>query len=100
MKIIWSPTAIADLAAIAEYIAQDHPQAAWRLIQRLRLRTRRLAQHPRLGRAVPEWEAEEIRELIEAGHRIIYQILPRRIEIVTVLDGRRRLPPTTNDLRR
>ena len=100
MKVIWSPTAIADLEAIAEYIAQDRPQAAWRLLQRFRLRTRRLAQHPRLGRVVPEWEAEDIRELIEAGHRIIYKILPRRIEIVTVLDGRRCLPPTPSDLRR
>jgi len=47
---------------------------------------------PQLGRVVPEWEREELRELTEAGHRIVYRLGDDEIEIVTVYDGRRRFP--------
>ena len=37
-------------------------------------------------------------ELIESGYRIIYVILPDRIDIVTVRDTRRVLPRSLRDL--
>ena len=37
MKIIWSPTAVRNLDAIWEYIAQDNPDAGDRIVERLKL---------------------------------------------------------------
>ena len=34
----------------------------------------------------------ELRELIEGGYRIVYRILDRSVEVLTVFDGRRLLP--------
>ena len=45
-----------------------------------------------MGRRVPENRGEdEIRELLFQNYRIIYRVVPDRIEIITVLHGSRDL---------
>ena len=44
-----SPEAEADIAAIAEYVAEDNPAAAGRLVDRLLEQCRRLGEFPKLG---------------------------------------------------
>jgi len=41
---------------------------------------------------VPEYDAEEVRELIEKPYRIIYRVKPDQIDIVAVIHGARLLP--------
>jgi toxin ParE1/3/4 len=72
--IVLSRTAEADLAGIVEYIARDNPAAATRFGRELVAHTRMLEEHPRVGRVVPEFQIETLRELIHGSYRIVYKI--------------------------
>ncbi|HEX8693003.1 MAG TPA: type II toxin-antitoxin system RelE/ParE family toxin [Longimicrobium sp.] len=85
MKVVWSDTALAQLRAIHAYIAQNSERYAQRTVDRLTNRTKQIAQFPRSGRVVPEFESEDIRELIEGHYRLIYEIQPRQIVIAAVV---------------
>jgi len=73
-KIRWTNIALDDLQAIHEYVAKDSPKYADRLMDKIIERVDVLEQHPKIGRKVPEFDNELIRELIEGNFRIIYQI--------------------------
>lgn len=85
------PQACADLEAIYEYIAGDSSQNAARMIERLIDRAEGMVAFPQSGRVVPEYEQENIREIIEPPYRIIYYTLPDRIDVLTVMHGARLL---------
>ncbi len=70
----WTNIALDDLRAIYDYVAQDSPKYADRLIDKIVEKVDVLKQHPRIGRKVPEFDNELIRELIEGSYRIIYRI--------------------------
>ncbi len=53
--------------------------------------TRTLARFPRSGRKVPEFDGENIRELIAYSYRIIYTIEPEEVTIAAVIHGKRML---------
>jgi addiction module RelE/StbE family toxin len=90
MKLEWSEPAIEDLNNLHAYIAKDSPHYARLFIERLLAAAEPLADFPEMGRHVPETDAENIRELIVQGYRIIYQIeVPARIVVLTVVHGRR-----------
>jgi plasmid stabilization system protein ParE len=72
MKVFWTETAVNHLSAIYSYISQNSPQYAQRLVERLTRRSEQIANFPFSGRIVPEFETEQIREVIEGSHRIIY----------------------------
>jgi toxin ParE1/3/4 len=48
-----------------------------------------LARFPPLGRKVPEFEDENVRELLVYSYRIIYRLLPDEALIVAVIHGKR-----------
>ena len=74
MKVHWTDTAEAHLDAIYAYIAHDSPQYALRMVDRLTRRSQQIADFPLSRRKVPEYEADEIREVIEGPYRITYHI--------------------------
>lgn len=92
MKVRWTHTALKHLTAIHAYIAQDSPIYAHRMVDRLTRRSEQLAAFPYSGRKVPEYEADDIREIIEASYRIIYRLREDRIDILAVMHGARKLP--------
>ena len=65
MKVIFSGRAKADMAEIVRYIAQDKPKAARKWAADIRKSTRMLSTLPQLGRVVPEYGDEKIREIIK-----------------------------------
>jgi addiction module RelE/StbE family toxin len=73
-KIKWTNLALDDLRDIHDYVAQDSPKYADRLMDKIIERVDVLEQHPKIGRKVPEFDKELIRELIEGNYRIIYRI--------------------------
>lgn len=85
MKVHWTDTAQEHLAAIHAYIAQDSPAYAKRLIDRLTRRSQQIAGFPLSGRRVPEYDMEQIREVIESAYRIIYHIKPDQIDVLAVV---------------
>ena len=63
-----------DLQYIYDYVAKDSPKFADRLMDKIIERVDVLEHHPKIGRKVPEFDNEQIRELIEGNYRIIYRI--------------------------
>jgi addiction module RelE/StbE family toxin len=89
MKIVWTATAQDHLDAIYAYISQDSQQYALRMVDRLTKRSNQIADAPFSGRRVPEYELEQIREVIEGAYRIIYYIKPDQIDVLAVIHGAR-----------
>lgn len=48
-----------------------------------------LAQFPRSGRKVPEFDNEDIRELIVYSYRTIYRLQEHEVVIAAVIHGKR-----------
>ncbi len=93
MKVFWTITAVAHLQAIHDYVAQNSPTYAQQLVDRLTRRSEQIATFPESGRVVPEYEANDIREVIERRYRIIYRIKADQVDILAVLHGAQHLPP-------
>ncbi len=91
LKVEFSPTALFDLEDIADYIAQDNPTAAELWVDKLVEAVQKVASHPRSGRAVPELEDPKIREVIVGVYRVIYRVEEKRLLVLTVIEGHRRL---------
>jgi len=85
-----------DLRAIVEFIGQDSPTYAAATAGRIMEAVAPLKRHPKLGRTVPEFDDETIRELIVRNYRVVYHLEEHRVGIVAVVhcsrDLLRRLP--------
>jgi len=92
MRVHWTENAIGHLVNIYEYIAINSPTYGKRLVDRITRRSEQIAKQPLSGRKVPEYEAEDIRELIEKPYRIVYRIKQDQIDVVAVIHGARILP--------
>ena len=89
MKVHWTDTAQRHLDAIYHFIAQDSPAYAKRMVDRLTRRSVQIGEFPFSGRSVPEYEMEQIREVIEGPYRIIYYVKTDQIDVLAVLHGAR-----------
>jgi addiction module RelE/StbE family toxin len=90
-KVIWSPEAIEDLEAIADYIARDSEFYARAVVKKVLSVARRIIDFPFIGRIVPEIGHEKIRECLVYSYRLIYKINQQTILIVAVIHGKRLL---------
>jgi toxin ParE1/3/4 len=92
MNVYWTDNAIRHLANIYEYIALNSPTYAKGMVDRITRRSSQIADSPFSGRMVPEYQAQDIRELIEKPYRIIYRIKGDQIDVLAVIHGARLLP--------
>jgi plasmid stabilization system protein ParE len=92
VKVVWTDQALARLVAIGEFVAQDGPTAAQRLVASLVDRGDSLARLPRRGRPLPGHEQAGLRELIDGNFRIVYRTRGDTVEILTVFERHRLLP--------
>jgi plasmid stabilization system protein ParE len=90
-RIAWSRRALQDLEDIAEYIAGDSPTYAGIVVKKIVSQTRMLAQFPRAGRKVPEFDDENVRELIVYSYRVVYRLLSEEVLVAAVIHGKRSL---------
>ena len=90
-RVIWSPRAVEDLEATAQYIAVDSTVYAAAVVKRILNTARRLSQFPLSGRIVPELADDNIREWFAYSYRVIYQVENRVVTIATVVHGKRLL---------
>ena len=88
-RIVWSSRAAQDLDSIVDYIAGDSPAYAGVVLKNIVNQTRILARFPQAGRKVPEFDDENIRELVVYSYRIIYRLQPDEALIVAVIHGKR-----------
>jgi len=87
MKIVLSNEAIDDTNSIYKYISRDSIKYARKTIEDIRIKIRILKEQPYIGRKVPEFDDEYLRELLYKSYRIIYEIEEDTINIKTVLHG-------------
>ncbi len=73
-RIIWSETALTDLQDLVRYIARDDRQVAKRFGDLIVTKVESLQTFPKVGRIVPEYREECLREIIVSPYRIVYEI--------------------------
>jgi toxin ParE1/3/4 len=88
----WTDFAKARLHKIHEYIAEDSLNIADKTIEKIVKRSMRISELPRSGRKVLEYNLADVREVLERPYRIIYRIMPERIDVLTVMHYRQLLP--------
>ncbi len=72
-EVIWSEPALADLDAIADYIALDNPEAASKLVQHIFKHLDQLQDHPDSGPRLQEFRSSRYRQIVEPPCRVIYR---------------------------
>jgi addiction module RelE/StbE family toxin len=84
MKLKWTRLALQDLRHLHEYIAEDNPSAANRMVTRIQDSTQRLKKHPHMGRP---GRVQGTRELVIAGspYIVVYILGDSEIHIVAVI---------------
>ena len=92
MKVRFTRPAQRDLVRIHDYVSQQSPEIASRMVARLIERSRLLADHPLEGRATDEPNA---RVIVEPRLRyfIFYSIVADEIHITHIRHTSRRRPP-------
>lgn len=91
MRVVWTPAALSDLDEIQDYIAQDSPVAAYRVVLELTTRTRtNLSDFPLMGRV---GRASGTRELVfpDLPYIVAYR-LTDRVEVLAVVHSARDWP--------
>lgn len=91
MKLLWTRRARDDLTEIALYIARDKLNAALDWVQNLQDRAETIPESPRAFRMVPEYDRDDIREMITGNYRTVFKIESARIVILTVFEGHKQL---------
>lgn len=90
-KVIWANVAENDLQNIIAYIAEDSPQNALHILNKIRQKASNLYALPERGRIVPELQDQRIvqyREFIISPWRLIYRIFERKVSVLSVIDSR------------
>jgi toxin ParE1/3/4 len=82
-KLRWTDEAASWLEDIYRYIAQDDPQAAWRVVTSIYEKTQMLGSFPRMGHAHRSEPEGEIRILSYGHYRIAYLI--RSEDLIEIL---------------
>ena len=90
MRVLWTEAALNQLEAIRDFLSQTSPEYAQRVIERLVGRSEQLAAFPRSGRMVPEYELDEVRQVIEGSYRIIYLIKEQQLEVLAIIHSARK----------
>ena len=93
MKLRWTRLALQDLRHLHEYVAEDNPLAASRMVVRIQDATQRLKKHPQMGRPGP---VQGTRELVIAAspYIVVYILRDSEIQIVAVIHSAMRWPDT------
>ena len=91
MQIIWLTTALNNLDELAEYIAQENPQAARQVLELIETQVNLLATQPALGRPGRVLGTREL--VISNTHYLVpYRIKNNVVEILRVFHTSRKLP--------
>jgi toxin ParE1/3/4 len=92
MRVSWTIPALADLDQIQDYVAQESPTIAYRLINNLIDKTEQLlSSHPIAGRS---GRVGGTRELVIARTPciVVYRVAAAHVDIVAIIHGAREWP--------
>jgi len=90
--IRFAESAVTDLEEIKQwYTEQGVPDVGIRIITKIIERVESLRDHPEMGRVVPEFDQQFLRELIEPPFRVVYRHESEQVHIVRVWRSERQL---------
>jgi toxin ParE1/3/4 len=89
--VIWLDEALEDLKSIGNYIAQDNPQAAYKVLLTIKSTADALAEQPLVGR---KGRVNQTRELVirDLPYIVPYTITSENIQILAVMHTARKWP--------
>ncbi len=98
MKILVSESAFADLEDIIEYYKeQEIPKIGTEAVSAIIKHIQVLLEHPEIGRKVPEFNDEYIREIVHPPYRIVYLKEIKTVQIIRVWRSERILKLPDNE---
>ncbi len=90
-QVRWSLTAGTDLQEIEDFIARDSVLHAITFVERIVESAETLLNNPHIGRVVPEFNRQDLREVLYRGYRIVYLVQNDAALILRVVHGARDL---------
>jgi len=90
-QVRWSLTAGNDLQDIENFIARDSVLHAITFVDRMVESTETLLTNSHIGRVVPEFNRDDLREVLFRQYRVIYLLQDETIFILRVVHGSRDL---------
>ena len=88
-SVVWTPLSRDGLDDTLEYIAEDSPEAAKKVLIVVLGVAESLGIFSERGRVVPELHDQSIREVFIYNYRMIYEVLPSEVRILAFLHGAR-----------
>jgi len=73
-RVIWTQSALGDLHGLVRYISRDDRAVADRFGNLIVSKVDGLGRFPRMGRIVPEFAMDALRQILVPPYRIIYEI--------------------------
>lgn len=99
MKIFVSNSAYGDLESIKEYYGEEGvPHIGKQFISAIIEHVQTLVDNPDIGRVVPEFGEERIRELIHSPFRVVYLREQNSIHVIRVWRSERLLKLPENEI--
>ncbi len=90
-RIRWSPKAIQSFEEICNQISKDSEYYASIFAKKINAIVKEIPRFPKLGRIVPEYQEENVREKIFQSYRIVYRLKADIVEIVVICHGAKQL---------
>ncbi len=92
MKILFSESALRDLEDLKIfYIEEGVPEIGEKFIVKIIKHIETIPDNPKIGRKVPEFNLENIRELIHGLFRIVYLLEKKLIHVIRIWRSERLL---------
>ena len=88
-RVAWAHSARDALDQAAQYIAEDSPLAAQRLVERALAAAESLEALAIRGRVVPELDTPAVRELLVERFRLIFEVGEEAVTILAFVHGAR-----------
>jgi toxin ParE1/3/4 len=82
VRVVWTRRSLADLARIADRIAQDKPLAAHAFVEDVREKVARLQSFPLLGRTSPYDDAREL--VVHRNYLVTYRVRLGEVQVLQV----------------
>jgi addiction module RelE/StbE family toxin len=82
-RVIWTPEVLENLENIADYHLTVASGSATRVLSKILDAMEAVESYPRIGRQVPGFDRDDLRERIVENYRVVYQIVGETIFIIT-----------------
>lgn len=84
MTLRWTDRGLSDLVRLHEFLAPVNPAAAAKIVQSLTQAAARLAEFPRIGERLQQYDPREARRLLVGRYELRYEVRDDAIEILRI----------------